>query len=138
VETDVSVLAALPANQVALVKIYNTFASAWGNAPGGVLSIYTKKGTDYVSGTSFANLSFYNGYSVIKEFYAPDYKMPVLTDEPDNRITLGWRPNIFVNNINPRIPVSFYNNDRTKSFKVVLEGVTTMGKLIWLEKIIKP
>jgi hypothetical protein len=138
VETDISVLAALPANQVALVKIYNTFAGAWGNAPGGVLSIYSKKGADYVSGTSFANLSFYNGYSVIKEFYAPDYKMPAPADKPDNRITLDWRPNIFVNNINPRIPVSFYNNDRTKAFKVVMEGMTSTGKLIWLEKVVKP
>jgi hypothetical protein len=138
VETDVAVIAALPANQVALVKLYSTFAGASGNGPGGVLAIYTKKGTDYTSGTSFANLSFYNGYSVIKEFYAPDYKVSKATDKPDNRITLDWRPNIFVNSVNPRIPVSFYNNDRTKKFKVVVEGMTTSGKLIWLEKIINP
>ena len=56
--------------------------------------------------------------------------------KPDNRITLGWRPGIFINNVNPRIPVSFYNNDRTKKFKVVVQGMTNSGKLINLEKII--
>ena len=43
---------------------------------------------------------------------------------------------ILVNSINPRIPVSFYNNDRTKKYKIIVEGVTTAGKLIWLEKVI--
>lgn len=136
IETDVSVIATIPANQVALVKIYNTFAGAWGNAPGGVLAIYTKKGEDFTADSKFANTIIYNGYSVIKEFYAPDYKKDNNTDSPDNRITLDWRPSIFVNNVNPRIPVSFYNNDRTKSFKIVVEGMTTAGKLIFLEKTI--
>jgi hypothetical protein len=136
IETDASVIATIPANQVALVKIYNTFAGAWGNAPGGVLAIYTRKGEDFKADSKFANAIVYNGYSVIKEFYAPDYKKVKNADSPDNRITLDWRPSIFVNNVNPRIPVSFYNNDRTKSFKVVAEGMTTAGKLIFLEKTI--
>jgi hypothetical protein len=136
VETDVSVIAAIPANQVALVKMYSTFAGAWGNAPGGVLSIYTKKGEDYSGGGYFANIAFFQGYSVVKEFYEPDYKLQKANDKPDNRITLSWRPGIFINNVNPRIPVSFYNNGRTKKFKVVVQGMTTSGKLINLEKII--
>lgn len=135
IETDISVVAAIPANQVALVKLYNTFAGAWGNAPGGVLAIYTRKGED-VKYAGRANVQIYNGYSVVKEFYAPDYKIINTNDKVDNRITLDWRPNIFVNSINPRIPVSFYNNDRTKKFKIIAEGMTTSGKLIWLEKSI--
>lgn len=135
IETDISVVAAIPANQVALVKVYNTFAGAWGNAPGGVLAIYTRRGED-VKYAGRANVQIYNGYSVVKEFYAPDYKRNNSNDRPDNRITLDWRPDIFINSINPRIPVSFYNNDRSKKFKVTIEGMTTSGKLIWLEKII--
>jgi hypothetical protein len=137
VETDASVIATISPNQIALLKIYSTFVGGWGNAPGGAIAIYTKKGADYVSGTSLANIKMYNGYSVTKEFYAPDYKISADGLSADNRATLDWRPTIFVNNINPRIPVSFYNNSRSKSFKVIVEGMTNTGKLIWAEKIFK-
>jgi len=136
VETEASVIATIPASQVALVKMYSTFAGAWGNAPGGVLAIYTKKADDYGKSGSYNNVLLYNGYSIVREFFAPDYKKPVSTDKPDNRITLDWRPTIFINSINPRIPVSFYNNDRTKKYKIIVEGMTSSGKMIWLEKIV--
>lgn len=135
IESDASIIAAIPASQVALVKIYNTFAGAWGNAPGGVLSVYTKKADD-LKNTGKANTIVYNGYSVVKEFFAPDYKTAPKIDKTDNRITLDWRPDIFINNVNPRIPIGFYNNDRTKKFKIIVEGMTLSGKLISLEKII--
>jgi len=135
IETDASIIAAIPANQVALVKVYNTFTGAWGNAPGGVLSVYTKKADD-LKNTGKANTIVYNGYSVVKEFYAPDYKIAAKNDKTDNRITLDWRPDIFINNVNPRIPIGFYNNDRTKKFKIIVEGMTLSGKLICLEKMI--
>ncbi|MGB3008480.1 MAG: hypothetical protein WBC06_18330, partial [Chitinophagaceae bacterium] len=138
VETDASVIASIPGNQVALVKVYSNFVAASGNGAGGVLAIYTKKDNDYVGRSGFANYSLYSGYSIIKEFYAPDYAVDKATREGgDNRITLDWRPSIFVNNIDARIPVIFYNNDRTKKFRIVVEGMTTSGKLISIDKIIK-
>ncbi len=137
IETDANIIATLMASEIALIKVYSSFAAASGGGAGGALAIYTKKGEDRRDAKSMSNLQNYNGYSVIKEFYAPDYKEIQPADKPDNRITIDWRPSIFVNSINPRIPFSFYNNDRTKSFKVVVEGMTTSGKLIWLEKIIK-
>lgn len=137
IETDASVIATIPAGQVALVKVYSTFSGAWGNAPGGVLSVYTKKGQDYLNSTSSTtNNRIYNGYSVIKEFYAPDYKVEQKETTPDNRITLQWRPNIFINSINPTIPVSFYNNDRTKQYRIVVEGLTVSGKMVSIEKVV--
>lgn len=135
IETDASVIATIPANQIALVKVYNSFAASTGNGAGGVLSIYTKKGEDYGKSGSYGNLVIYSGYTITKQFYAPDYSVIKENDKPDNRITLEWRPSVFVNNINPKIPVTFYNNDRTKRFKVVVEGMTNSGKLICLEKI---
>ncbi|MBL0147134.1 MAG: hypothetical protein IPP48_16920 [Chitinophagaceae bacterium] len=136
VETDASVIASIPAHQIALVKVYSYFIGGSGNSPGGAISIYTKNVADSRNSTAFSNLKIYNGYTITKEFYAPDYKLSKVGLENDNRVTLDWRPQIFINNINPRIPVSFYNNNRTKKFKVVVEGMTTAGKLIWLEKII--
>jgi hypothetical protein len=140
VETDAAVIATIPASQVALVKVYSSFVAAAGNAPGGVLAVYTKKGQDYLNGAGIANQAAYNGYSVIKEFYSPDYKTigPAGDNKPDNRVTLQWRPNIFINSIDPVIPVSFYNNDRTKQYRIVVEGITVLGKMVSIEKIITP
>ncbi|MGB3008481.1 MAG: hypothetical protein WBC06_18335 [Chitinophagaceae bacterium] len=136
VETDANVIATLPASEIALIKIYSSFAPAEGGASGGAMAIYTKKDTDLPHETKGSVINC-DGFSIIKQFYAPDYKIQTsLKSKEDNRITLDWRPNIFVNNINPVIPVSFYNSDRTNRFRVVVEGVTTSGKLISLEKII--
>ena len=136
IETDANVVATVPAAQIALVKVYSNFVGAVGNAPGGVLAIYTKKGEDYGKSGSYNNVVVYNGYSVVKEFYAPDYKKSNPKDKADNRITLDWRPAVFINSINPKIPVSFYNNDRTRRYKIIVEGITSTGKFIWLEKTV--
>ncbi|MEQ1553081.1 MAG: hypothetical protein ABL929_02815 [Ferruginibacter sp.] len=135
-ETDGSLISNIPAHQIALVKVYSSFVGADGNAPGGAISIYTKKAEDYTNFSLSANLKMYNGYSVAKEFYAPNYSVTTNGLENDNRVTLDWRPQIFVNNINPQIPISFFNNNRTKSFKIVVEGMTITGKLIWIEKLL--
>lgn len=138
VETDASAIENIPANQIALVKVYSTFLGGAGNSQDGAIAIYTKKAEDYKNPSPASNIKIYNGYSVSKEFYAPDYKVTKAGLDIDTRITIDWRPQIFFNNINPKIPFSFYNNNRTKSFKVVVEGVTTTGKLIFIEKIITP
>jgi len=137
-ETDANVIASIPANQIAMVKVYSNFVGAAGNAPGGVLSIYTKKDADMADVMqSSTDMATYNGFSVTKEFYAPDYSVSKSGNgKADQRITIDWRPTIFVNNINPKIPFSFYNNDRTKNFKIVVEGMTNTGKLIFIEKTI--
>lgn len=139
IETDASVIASIPASQVALVKLYSSFAGATGNAPGGVLAIYTKKGQDYLNSTSgIGNVRIYNGYSIIKEFYSPDYKKEPKENTTDNRITLLWRPNIFLNAINPVVQLPFYNNDRTKQYRIVVEGLTVSGKMLCTEQVIRP
>ena len=137
IETDAGVIATIPGNQVAMVKVFSSFAGATGNGAGGVMAIYTKKDADITALSSAAAMVKYSGYSIIKEFYAPGYtvnKTP--KDKTDHRITLDWRPDILVNYIDPRIPITFYNNDRTKKFKVVVEGLTTAGKMIFIEKTI--
>jgi hypothetical protein len=136
-ETDAAVISTVRANEVAMVKLFSSFAGASGNGAGGVLAVYTKKGTDIYNGPSIVDQLKYSGFSVIKEFYAPDYPVDkAIKEKTDKRITLDWRPNIFVNSIDPKIPFSFYNNDRTKQFRIVVEGMTNTGKLIFIEKII--
>ena len=136
IETDANVIATLPADQIAMVKLFSHFAGASGGGAGGVLAIYTKKGSDLADVMQYtADIAKYNGYSVIKEFYAPNYAVDKSArTQTDNRITLDWRPDIRINNINPKIPVTFYNNDRTKNFKIVVEGMTIDGKMLLIEK----
>jgi hypothetical protein len=137
IETDASIIANIPPEQIGFVKVYSTFLGGTGNSQGGAISIYSKKTEDYTNPNQLSYLKIYNGYTIMKEFYAPNYKLNKTGLNNDNRITIDWRPQIFINNINPKIPISFYNNNRTKKFKVVVEGMTNSGKLIWLEKMIE-
>jgi hypothetical protein len=136
IQTDVSMISSIPAYQIAMVKVYSSLIGVSGNGSGGVIAIYTKKQEDYKDGEVQNNIKIYNGYSITKEFYAPNYKLSKEGLSTDIRTTIDWRPQIFFNGINPKIPFSFYNNSRTKSFKIVVEGISSNGKLIWLEKII--
>lgn len=136
VPSDAQVLATIPANQVALVKVFGSFAAAAGNAPGGVLAVYTKKDADLRSIPATGEVVNYRGYSVIKEFYSPDYRVDKEETKKDNRITLYWNPSVLVADTNPKIPIVFYNNDRTRQFKIVVEGTTIDGKMLMIEKIV--
>lgn len=136
IETSGSVIATIPANQIAMIKLFSSFVAASGGGAGGALAIYTKKGAD-MNYNSRADVISYKGFSITKEFYAPDYSVEKnRLAASDNRITLDWRPSVFFNGINTKLPVVFYNNDRTKQFRVVVEGMTISGKLIYCEKII--
>jgi hypothetical protein len=139
IETDPAVIATIPANQIAMVKLYSSFVGATGNAMGGVLALYTKKGADMNDVMqNAADMVKYSGYTVMKEFYAPNYSVDKLAAmQEDNRITLDWRPDILLNNLNPRVPLTFYNSDRAKSFKVVVEGMTLDGRMLLIEKTIE-
>jgi hypothetical protein len=133
-------IAAYRASDIAMIKVYNTFVGAENNGAGGVLSVYTKKGEDTRgSDLSAVYETNYRGYSISKEFYSPDYQVEQSEKyKTDNRITLQWLPDVFINDIDPVLSFGFYNSDRTKQFKVVIEGTTTNGKLLMIEKIISP
>ena len=136
--SDDDVLETIPMSRIAMIKVYSSFIGAEGNSPGGAIAIFTKKGEDSWNSieTKPSNV-IYNGYSLTKEFYVPDYSVRREKKNMDNRITLDWRPDILVNYVNPKIPVSFYNNDRTKKFHVVVEGMTVEGKMIMIDQVIE-
>jgi hypothetical protein len=106
------------------------------------LSIYTKKSDDFKEDAKKMPSNLIKmkiaGYSPVKEFYSPDYS--VAKDKQANadlRSTLYWQPYIITNKENPEASFSFYNNDITSRFKVVIEGMNEEGKLIHIEKIIE-
>lgn len=142
IETPAIFIASIPANQIAMIKVFTSFVGSEGNAPGGVLALYTKQHSDLANDlVTSADMFQYKGYSIIKEFYSPDYSdVDVLAKSKgqDQRITLHWQPDIIMDGTMKDVPIQFYNNDRTKSFKVIVEGITEEGKMLLIEKIIKP
>lgn len=140
VMVDVETLSSIPVTDVAYIKTFRPpFFGAIGGGSGGAIAVYTRKGGDQ-TGNTFTGLSRAKvpGYSVMKEFYSPDYSDPSASAEvsADYRSTLFWRPFIFTDKENRHIKFHFYNNDITTSFRLVLEGVNEIGKMVRIEKII--
>jgi len=132
-------LASIPMSDFAYLKIFPTFIGAVGGGSGGALAVYTKKGFETNKNSSKAfHIVSYQGYSIIKEFYYPDYSISkIINNENDKRATLLWQANTYINDVNAKIPIRFYNNDHTTAYKIVIEGITDDGKLLRIEKIIK-
>jgi hypothetical protein len=126
---------------IAMVKVFRPpfFGSISGGA-GGAIAIYTKKGNDSRSADpkakGLAN-TILGGYSRFKEFYNPSYDKPAENFETDIRSTLYWNPYLITNKKSPRVRIQFYNNDISKKFLAVLEGVNSEGKMTRVVQILE-
>jgi len=134
--SDMVLLRTIPVKDVALVKFYEAgFVGVGSGSPGGALAIYTKE--KFVEEEKPEKLSFFevNGYTITKEFYSPLYTTTEAKQVGvDGRTTLYWNPNAFTDAETKTIKLSFYNNDFSKKFRVIVEGFDAEGKLIHLEK----
>lgn len=138
--SDIQMIQNLPMSEVAMVKVFRPpFFGAPGGGSGGAIAVYTKKGgrpnNDKVKGLSSSSIA---GYEAEKQFYNPDYG-DINTDrsQDDLRTTLYWNPNIYTDKNSRRLYFTFYNNDVTKKYRVILEGLNVEGKLTRAEKIIE-
>jgi len=138
ITTDVGRLQSINMNDVAMIKVFRPpFFGGAGGGAGGAIAIYTKKGgsdNSQVKGLPFASI---NGYSVIKEFYSPDYEKNPEPDVKDYRITLYWNPNLYFDKNTRRVTLPFFNSDNCKKFRVTVEGINEAGQLTREEKIIE-
>ena len=140
VEVDEQTFERINIEDIAYIKFYSK--TPWIQLFPASLCVYTKKEDDKLTDIKKmpSNLTKMKiaGYSPVKEFYSPDYS--VAKDKQANadlRSTLYWQPYIITNKENPTASCSFYNNDITTRFKVVIEGMNEEGKLIHIEKIIE-
>ena len=140
VKTDLATLSTIPLINVAMIKAFPPiFMFATGGGAGGAVVVYTRNGNDYtppeLPGLQTMKLT---GYNKFKEFYYPNYEQPEAGfAKPDNRTTLYWNPDIFTNQTLQNLKVEFYNNDFSKSFRLVLEGINAAGKMTHIEKVIE-
>ena len=124
-------------SDIAYVKVFRPGESIVTGAGGGVIAIYTRKGGDSAPNTSAKGLNAIQvtGYSPLKQFYSPDYA--TVSDATDDvRSTLYWNPSLYLDKNRKHLRLQFYNNDITKRFRLVMEGLNAEGKLIHVEKTI--
>ncbi len=112
-------------------------------ATSAAIAIYTKIGGDLAPektkyNTSGMDYQILSGYAPVKEFYAPSYAEKEQANTiADLRTTLLWNPWINLDKNNKKAIIRFYNNDITHSFRVILEGMDSKGKLIHINQILK-
>ncbi len=112
------------------------------HASSSAIVMYTKKGDDlFTSSKNFTpnglDYKSYSGYVGYKEFYSPNYAEKTANYALDLRSTLLWDPWITLDKFNQKVRISFYNNDVTAAFRLVLEGMDGKGKLVSINKILK-
>jgi hypothetical protein len=138
--TSLDMIQNYPIANVAYIKVFRPgFVGGAGSGTGGAIVIYTKagKGGDPVSYLKGLNNHSVMGYSVVREFYSPDYDTLTTDDKKDLRTTLYWNPTIATVPGQKKVNLTFFNNDFTDEFRVIVEGMTKDGRLTHVEKVVK-
>ena len=125
-------------SQIAYIKVLRPpFFGGSGNSSSGAIAIYTRRGDDAKEepGKGLAN-SKVSGYTAIRQFYSPNYSsFNAANEKRDIRTTLYWNPLVTTTILKNKIKIIFYNNDVSKSFRVIIEGMNKEGQLTHLEQI---
>ena len=137
---EVDVVSNIPVSDIAYIKVFRPpFFGGSGNSGNGGIAIYTRRGNDVkpVPGKGLANNTV-SGYTEIRQFYSPNYSaFTAANDKKDIRTTLYWNPQVITTLQKNHVTLSFYNNDVSKAFRVVIEGMTKDGRLAHLEQIME-
>jgi len=139
-KVDASSISNLNVSEIAMVKVFSPGgASVISGGGGGVIAVYTKRGADRAPDPAIKGLEMARvpGYSIVREFYSPDYLINPEAETDDIRTTLFWNPNLKGNRENTRLSIPFYNSDMTHKFRIILEGYNMDGKLIHAETIVE-
>ncbi|RZK82098.1 MAG: hypothetical protein EOO92_02950 [Pedobacter sp.] len=69
------------------------------------------------------------GYDQTRIFYAPQYGNPLENNTvPDFRSTIYWNPAVLTKE-EGQTKVSYYNADQVGSYRVIVEGIDSDGRL---------
>ena len=105
---------------------------------GGAIAIYTRKGDDLRSKPGGLSTNMVAGYTPIREFYSPNHdRFDKRNEQRDVRTTLYWNPMVLTTGQNRSVKLSFYNNDVTEAFRIVIEGVSKEGLFTHYEEIME-
>ncbi len=139
VPSDADFLSSINVNDVAYIKVFRPPFYGAGGGGAGAIAVYTRRGSD-IQNTPGKGLTSntVSGYSLIRQFYSPVHSSFTPTNEvKDLRTTLYWNPQVVTTTQKNSAKLTFYNNDVTKAFRVIIEGMTKDGQLIRLEQIME-
>ncbi|MCA6490192.1 MAG: hypothetical protein IM551_09215, partial [Chitinophagaceae bacterium] len=137
---DPSALNNIPMSDVAYVKVFRPpfFGASLGGS-GGAIAVYTRRGDEgeMYDVTNLKRIKL-EGYSRPTNWESslsdPEKKKKSVRDI---RKTLYWNPSVQLDKDVNQFVVRFSNNDVTKRFRIIAEGLTKEGDLIRLEKLIE-
>jgi hypothetical protein len=139
IPTDVDMISGIPVADVAYIKVFRPPFMGTSGGGNGAIAIYTRRGGD-VQNTPGKGLASnkVSGYTPIKQFYSPNYSsFQQRNEDRDLRTTLYWNPMLTPAPGNQTVKFTFYNNDISQSFRVVIEGMSSDGKFSRLEQIME-
>ena len=132
IPADYNLVKTFPVEAFAKIELIRIGVFAGVNTDRGILFFYTKRGEKFINmptdklGMKSAKIV---GYSPIRRFYSPRYettKQPSILD--DFRNTIYWNPIVRTDSTGVAL-VSFYNSDEIGNMQIVVEGITSEGKL---------
>lgn len=88
--------------------------------------IYPKKNNEVTYETKGMRATYIEGYSVVKEFFSPDYNNAPLPGETDYRRTLYWNPLLRTDSTGIA-EIEFYNNSRCRIMEMDAATITPKG-----------
>jgi len=132
-------LTTLDIQEIESIDVFKTLASAavFGLQGGGssVISITTRRGSSGAEPVDFQRYNYTSftplGYQTSVEFYSPKYETPESkqSGNPDYRATIFWKPDIVVSDAGTA-SFEFYTSDFPTTYSVVIEGISSDGKII--------
>jgi hypothetical protein len=130
---DVNAVKTLSVSDVERIEIIKSMAKSaiyGGRGQNGVIAIYTKQGYNIVTGWQMLKLI---AYYTPKEYYQSDFEK---TNQDSIISSIYWNPDIKtdisgISEINFKIPA--YNSN----FRLILQGITENGNLIYLNEVIE-
>jgi hypothetical protein len=139
-QVDGGFVSSITVSEIAYIKVFRPpFFSPSGGGANGAIAIYTRRGGDEKAepGKGLASNKVI-GYTPIRQFYSPNYSsFSAENEKRDLRTTLYWNSQVNTTALKNKVKLTFYNNDISKSFRVVIEGITTDGQMVHLEQIME-
>ncbi len=130
--SDVDMVTTIPVTDIAYIKVFRPPFMGGFNGGNGAIAIYTRRGDDMKRVQKGLTTNQIAGYTLVKEFYSPNYdRFDVRNEQPDLRTTLYWNPMVIADGKNKTIKLSFYNNDVSGAFRVVIQGMSSEGLLTY-------
>jgi hypothetical protein len=132
-------LSSISIADIAMIKVIKGFVPGLPmGGGGGVVAIYMARGNlrPQQSGFGLPNTRI-KGYDDVKKVFQPDYADKTKPqDIADTRDQLLWQSLLPPGNATDKSGLTFYNNDNTKKFRVIIQGYLNNGTLVFIEKII--